>query len=102
MSTQRIYIRNFDKPDVEIDADEAIIFERNGAAIRVYFDPAGELKISADERVSISPEASNVFVVRPADPLSRIVARRVRKTIGRDPRELSTADVMALVEAALR
>lgn len=100
--SNRIYVRNYDTgPDVEIDAEDSVIFERDGIPIRVYFDQNGELKVSADERVTISPEASNVFMVRSSIPLDRLVARRVRKAIGQGA-EISTDDVRDLVEAVLR
>lgn len=101
----RIYIRARYKDDVELDAGETIVFESEGAPIRVYFDGAA-LKVSADERVMISPEASNVFTVRTAEAVEtdRAAARRVRKALGQGDRirEGLSDDVRTLIEAVLR
>ena len=100
--SNRIYVQHYGaEPDVEIDAAESIAFEREGVRIRVFFDAEGEIRVNADERVTITPEASNVFVIRPRDPRTVLAARRVRKALGASER-MDLADVRALIEAGLR
>lgn len=101
--SNRIYVqRHGAVPDVEIDAGESIVFEREGVRVKVFFDAEGEIRVNADERVTITPEASNVFVIRLRDPRTVTAARRVRRALGLGLPAADPADVALLVEAASR
>lgn len=102
----RIYVHEFDKPDVDLGADAIIVFERSdGAKVRVSFDADGEIDVyNEDGRIAVEPRSGNVVRLKPHNRAVEVAARRVRKVLGKlgylgaD----SAADVRTLIEAALR